>query len=79
MPAYEARASMLEPLAGQKTCLNHGKYVSMRRKSPVIWARKRDWATNLSRDKLQGLTVRLELVEGSLMVRQAHHEQLNLT
>jgi hypothetical protein len=35
------------------------------------------WANNLSRDKQQGLTVRPELVEGSFMVRQAHHERLN--
>jgi len=34
-------------------------------------------ATNLNRDKQQFLTVRPELVEGSLMVRQAHHERLN--
>ncbi|MBL6985873.1 MAG: hypothetical protein ISR72_02310 [Methylobacter sp.] len=39
-------------------------------------------ATNLRRDKLLGLTVRPELVEGwtvkPIMVRQAHHERLNL-
>ena len=35
-------------------------------------------AIHVSRDKPQGLTVRPELVEGSFMVRQAHHERLNL-
>ena len=39
-------------------------------------------ATNFRRDKLLGLTVRPELVEGwtvkPFMVRQAHHERLNL-
>ena len=34
-------------------------------------------ATHFRRDKQQGLTVRPELVEGSFMVRQAHHERLN--
>ena len=34
-------------------------------------------ATHFRRDKQQGLTVRPELVEGSLMVRQTHHERLN--
>ena len=40
------------------------------------------WATHLRRDNRQGLTVRPELVEGwtvkPLMVRQVHHERLNL-
>jgi len=40
------------------------------------------WATNLKRDNERGLTVRPELVEGwtvkPFMVRQAHHERLNL-
>ncbi|SJM93511.1 hypothetical protein CRENPOLYSF2_3370004 [Crenothrix polyspora] len=39
-------------------------------------------ATHLRRDTVQGLTVRPELVEGwavkPIMVRQAHHERLNL-
>ena len=39
-------------------------------------------ATHLRRDKERGLTVRPELVEGwavkPFMVRQAHHERLNL-
>ena len=34
-------------------------------------------AIKFRRDKQQGLTVRPELVEGSFMVRQAHHERLN--
>jgi len=39
-------------------------------------------ATNLRRDNERGLTVRPKLVEGwavkPIMVRQAHHERLNL-
>ena len=40
------------------------------------------WASYLRRDNGRGLTVRPELVEGwtvkPIMVRQAHHERLNL-
>ena len=46
-------------------------------KVSIQWVQAQLAATHLRRDKQLVLTVRPELVEGSFMVRQAHHERLN--
>jgi len=46
-------------------------------KFAIQWMQAQLAATHFRRDKQQVLTVRPELVEGSFMVRKAHHERLN--